>query len=442
MLMGGGALKLNSFNKANSLGSNPTQTQSNDTTLNFTQSNSSPSQSSLAKFKKVDYDTLPNAQKREGYVFHLLIDKISNAARLKLNNLINKELNKIYPCELYIHICDDLPAYANTPTYFRLFIIDFMPQSVSRCLYLDGDMLAFKDLRELWTLDLKGKAVGAINDNTLVKKTHRKRKTGLFKDFYFNAGFLLINLDEWREQNTLEKCLEFLTIHKDKVLFADQDALNFAIAKDKTLVLPLDYNLFIGAFSNITCNDEKKKFAFDYTRKEVNFALSHPAVVHFIAFKPWVRPYVIVDTNGKTLGMQWWDIALQTPLFKDEYQQEFDEKKEQWQRDEIFGKYIAFLILQNSRTLLGYLKMPFAVYRAFKENERGELDLRNLALQIPNLSPNEHNLAYALFGAAKRAWENKHKGRLIDLPHRVWRLKIRYEKYGIARAIAQENWGK
>ena len=408
--------------------------------LNFQplQSNLNSTQSSLAEFKKVDYNSLNKDEQREGFIFHILSDFVSENSRDKLDKLA-KELSQIYPCEIHIHICKNLPPYANTPTYFRLFIINFMPQSVSRCLYLDGDMLAFRDLRELWTLDLKGKAVGAINDNELIKKNHRKRKTGLFKDFYFNAGFLLMNLDEWRGQSTFEKCLEFLTIYKDKVLFADQDALNFAIPKDKTLVLPLDYNLFIGVFSNITCSDEAKKFAFDYTRKEVNFALSHPAIVHFIAFKPWLRPYLIVDTNGKALGMQWWDIALKTPCFKDEYQQEFDERKETYKRDEIFGKYVGFLILQSSQNLLGYLKMPFVVYRAFRDKERGRLDLQNLISQIPNFTPNEHNLVYALYGAAQRAWDNKHKGRLLDLPHRAWRLKLRYEKYGIARAMTQEN---
>lgn len=93
-------------------------------------------------------------------------------------------------------------------------------------------------------------------------------------------------------------------------------------------------------------------------------------------------------------------------------------------------------MMKCSQTLLGYVKMPFVVYRAFKDKECGKIDKQNLLSQIPHFSPNEHNLAYALFGAAKRAWENKHKGRLLDLPHRVWRLKIRYEKYGISRAMS------
>ena len=385
---------------------------------------------SLAAYKKRTYNVLHNDEKREGYVFHLLIDKISDISHLKLNNFINKELNKIYPCEIRIHICENLPHYANLPTFFRLFYSQFMPLNVRLCLYLDSDMLVRQDLRTLFALDLDNKIAGVVKDNVFViKKAHKK--TRLFKDFYFNAGFLLLNVDEWRKQNTLDKCLKMLTCYKEKVIFADQDALNFAISKDKALVLPCGYNLFAGIYGRAVCNDEGRKFAFDYTRAEMNLALTNPDIWHFVGVdKPWNNPYTFVDSKGKALGLFWWDIALQTPYFSDD---DFTAMQKATLPEFAFSNAVVSLMLQHSKSFFGYLTMPFFVYKAFKDKEQGNFKTEN---HHTAFTPNEQNLVCMLFGAASRAYKRRRKGRLLDLPHRVWRLKKHFERFGSAKIIS------
>lgn len=384
----------------------------------------------LMQFEKLDFNSLSQDEKQEGFVFHIISDKISVNLQNKVQALA-QELSQFYPCEILVHILDEklsnLPPVMKHPLCFRLFIAHFLPSSLKYCLYLDVDMFVFRDLRELFTLNLKNKIVGVVKDNVwVVRNAHTYEP---FREFYFNSGFLFINLNEWRKQNVFEKCLEFLNFHK--VVFPDQDALNYAITKDKALVLPFGFNCFVATYGSAVCNDERNNYAIDYTRKEVNFALLKPFIVHFVStYNPWKNPFAFVTSKGKILSSFWWDNALQTPFFKDELKEEFDilQKTAQAQKD--FENCVAFLILQCSKSFFGYFKIPFVVYKVFKDKEKGSFKVLDKALQ---LSPSDYNLAGAIFGAAHRAFSRRKKGRLLDLPHRIYRLKLRYEKYSSAK---------
>lgn len=387
----------------------------------------------LKSFKKLDFNTLKEDEQKEGFVFHLISDKITQNSQDKLHRL-SQELSRIYPCEIEIHLCEEplfegLPDLTRLVICFRLFIPHFMP-NLSRCLYLDIDMLVFRDLRELFTLNLDDKIAAVVKDNVwVVRKAHKKVKA--FREFYFNSGFVFINLDEWRKQDTLQKCFEYLTSHK--VVFPDQDALNYAIPKEKALVLPFEYNLFSNTYGSVVCKDEKKSFALDYTRKEANFALANPAIVHFVStYNPWANPLAFVDSKGKALGLYWWDIALQTPFFKDELEQDFNALKKATSTQKDFENAVAYSMLQHSKSFFGYFKMPFTLYKAF--TNKNKFLAQNPILK--ELSPNEYNLARAIFGVAYRAFTHKRKGRLLDFPYRIWRLKLRYEKYGSAKCVS------
>ena len=101
------------------------------TTQNPTTQHSLSSHTSLKSYKKLDYETLSDDEKSEGYIFHILTDKISENTRQKLKNLA-KNLSEIYPCEIKIHICDDsifdgLPKFkGNYLAWFRIFIRNYV----------------------------------------------------------------------------------------------------------------------------------------------------------------------------------------------------------------------------------------------------------------------------------------------------------------------------
>ena len=50
-------------------------------------------------------------------------------------------------------------------TFARFLIPNMFPESVSRVLYLDSDILVIDDLRALWQTDLEGAVLGAVEDH-------------------------------------------------------------------------------------------------------------------------------------------------------------------------------------------------------------------------------------------------------------------------------------
>ena len=61
---------------------------------------------------------------------------------------------------------------------------------------------------------------------------------------YFNAGVLLLNLEEQRKNNVCDKIMFFLQ-DKSPLEFQDQDAIN-AVFKDKIYELPAQWNVLKG----------------------------------------------------------------------------------------------------------------------------------------------------------------------------------------------------
>ena len=281
---------------------------------------SKPLNNGLSAYKKLDYTALSDDEKSEGYIFHILTDKITENSRKKLEKLA-QNLSEIYPCEILVHICNDtifqgLPKLnGNYLAYFRLFIPNFMPRDLKMCLYLDTDMLALQDLRGLFALDLSDKVLAAVMDKVEAIKAAYKCKViesieGLHDGgFYFNSGFLLMNLREWQRQDTQKQCFDFLRDFKP--LWHDQDALNYAISRDKVLLLPPQYNSFTEYYY-----DTYKK-GNGYTRAQNIFALIHPVILHF-CFKPWLADSALQNEGFEWHSKLFWlDIAVQTPFYRD-----------------------------------------------------------------------------------------------------------------------------
>ena len=425
-----------------------------------------PKQTHLDSFAKRNFAHLSESEKKEGYIFHILSDFVSEDSRARLEKLA-KDLSQIYPCEIQIHICSDelfsgLPKLnGNYLTYFRFFIPRFLPSECKICLYLDIDMLVLGDLRGLFTLDLQDKSVGIVKDyllsNAMKKRPALLPKTPdfapiTFSGTHFNAGFMLINLSAWQGQNITQKCFSVMAnYHLD---MHDQDTLNAVITESNRLKLPFSFNLLPRAFLQSICNDESTHFKFDYTRKEMNFALKNPVILHFTSGiqKSWQNPR-IYNTKGQNISTLWWDIALQTPEFSEILQGDFEALKQNPHK--IFESNASIYLLSFTRSFVGFLRLPFVVAKIFSAFERGILDLPNFKNldssdnltasnahdldkldSSKNLSPSEYNFAFDLFLLAQKSWKRRKKGDLLILPFRAIKLKFRHKKYGIIKIKA------
>ena len=402
--------------------------------------------SHLDSYIRQNYDLLSDDVKNEGYIFHIISDFLSDDSRKRFSKL-SKDLSAIYPCEINIHICDDaifsgLPRLnGNYLTYFRFFIPRFMPQNCTMCLYLDIDMLVVGDLRELFSLDMGEKCVGVVKDyilkNSLHKRTKLIAKRSDFKDIdftgtHFNAGFLLLNLLEWRKQNISQKCFEVMAnYHLD---MHDQDTLNAVIVEQNRLKLPFEFNLLPRAFLQSICNDESKSFKFDYTRKQMDFALKNPVIFHFTSACPksWQSPR-IYNVQGQNISSLWWEVALKTPQFADILQGEFEKLSTNSDKENC----IAIYLLKCTKNPLGFFALPFVVAKIFGKNKADFLKSQKAkyfsgkTATLQKLSPSDYNFAFELFYLCQKCWGKRKRGDLLILPLKAIKLKIRHNRYGI-----------
>jgi hypothetical protein len=106
---------------------------------------------------------------------------------------------------------------------------------VPRLIYLDCDLLVFRDLSELFDLELSpGKILAAVPDSQTLTLSDDSRTLASAMNLpaagrYFNAGVTLWNLNELRKQNFTENSLEFFENWRGRYRFHDQSAINFLL---------------------------------------------------------------------------------------------------------------------------------------------------------------------------------------------------------------------
>jgi lipopolysaccharide biosynthesis glycosyltransferase len=117
-------------------------------------------------------------------------------------------------------------------TYCRILLPHLL--DVSRLIYLDCDVLVFRDLAQLFDLELApGKVLAAARDSetlsladdslTIADASNLPREGA-----YFNCGVMLMNLDELRKEDFFERAVEFFN-RNSTYRFWDQSAINFLL---------------------------------------------------------------------------------------------------------------------------------------------------------------------------------------------------------------------
>jgi lipopolysaccharide biosynthesis glycosyltransferase len=118
-------------------------------------------------------------------------------------------------------------------TYCRTLLPHLL--DVPRLIYLDCDVLVFRDLSELFDLEFSaGKILAAVPDSETLTLGDDSRTVADAMNLpavrrYFNAGVMLLNLDELTKQNFTERSLEFFKDWRGHYQFHDQSAINFLL---------------------------------------------------------------------------------------------------------------------------------------------------------------------------------------------------------------------
>ena len=107
--------------------------------------------------------------------------------------------------------------------------------NVQRVIYVDCDVLVFRDLSELFDNELSSdKIIGAVRDSetlTLADDSASVAKAmSLPRDgVYFNSGVMLLDLAQLRRNNFTEQSIDFLAKQTGQYRFHDQSAINFLL---------------------------------------------------------------------------------------------------------------------------------------------------------------------------------------------------------------------
>jgi lipopolysaccharide biosynthesis glycosyltransferase len=160
----------------------------------------------------------------------------------------------------------------------RISIPELLPQTVTRCIYLDCDIVVQEDIAPIATIDLEGHPIAAVEN-----LGHQPAvRLGIEPGDYFNSGVLVMDLTAWRERHIGEQVLSYMLENSAQLQFPDQDGLNAVLHSDWKR-LPLLWNQQPATYSML----RKLKPG---TQRYENFhqAAAKPAVVHFLARnKPW-----------------------------------------------------------------------------------------------------------------------------------------------------------
>lgn len=176
--------------------------------------------------------------------------------------------------EQYANLIIPAESHFTAATYFRLFIPSLLPADVTRLLFLDADTIVISELATLYNQDLGNYAIAAVPE---LSATRNRPDLGVFEEgWYFNAGVMLINVQQWKDQRVMERSLDFIIKHPSIIRYADQDGLNASLYKNYKR-LPTRFNI-------INTDVPVRLMKRDYRR-----FLEDKVIIHYTLMrsKPW-----------------------------------------------------------------------------------------------------------------------------------------------------------
>ena len=203
-------------------------------------------------------------------------------------------------------------AHVSEATYYRLYISEHIPKSVSELVYLDPDVLCLqspeKELKErLKKLKDSEQIVSAhteiVNNNSNIRFDDLQMKN----KNYFNAGVMLIDYQKWIDRNVSETLINTLESIKNEIELWDQDVMN-SYFDGRYLELEKEFNYLNAYIQNLDENDLMTIYFVHFsgkykpwTVKGVNIKLGN--IYHDYFFKSTGKKYHI-DNNWKVQALR------------------------------------------------------------------------------------------------------------------------------------------
>lgn len=245
------------------------------------------------------YSVLKSADPSQPLAIHLINDRafIDGDGAARVREIVARfpfatvEFHDFTPFEeKYGEVLDEKPSRWPPITWGFLFAAEVMPEVTGNIVFLDWDTFVFKDLGELFDLDLESEKLVAA----AVSEATREERPDLVRCEWpvecgpsINVGVTVINLDAFRRERVVHTVMEWWTKYKGKTECAEQDAFNATFGTRIKRLHPR-WNHFAGWGERPIRMNPFRRFWRSNPPRLVLQAVVDPGIVHFIAGrKPW-----------------------------------------------------------------------------------------------------------------------------------------------------------
>ena len=279
---------------------------------------------------------LENCSKDYFYHFHVLTTDLDKSYEEKLKKYESEDVKiefiSLRETLTKIKVKFHLRDYYSIETYYRFFIANMYPQ-YDKVLYMDCDIVVLGDIAELYNNDITNLYLAASPEEVMAE-------VKVFGDYvekaldvpvaeYFNAGIMVMNLAEFRNDNIEKKFFEMINRFRFRVT-QDEDYLN-VLCKGKTKILDLGWNKT--AFKNDKFDDKNLK------------------LIHYkINWKPWKNRNVLYEEY-------FWNYAKKTEFYDLIRQKLEDYTDAQREKDEVAYQNLVQMAIDDMADPYNYKNM-------------------------------------------------------------------------------------
>lgn len=297
------------------------------------------------------------------------------------NMTINNISIRVYDIKKYFEKFNNIEfntrLHFSLDAYSRIFIPDLF-EKYKKILYLDVDMIALRDVAELYDTDIGDNWWGVVQDKFFVTECHSTADTPMKKDlvdyihntlhmdciaYMFNSGVMIWNIDRCKKDKVFEQCLAKLEEIKNP-MFVDQCIMN-SVANGKHIY-------WLSPYWNVAWN-VSMHWLDGLNTESYNTALHYienPYILHFSGpIKPWNEPW-------RDHAEVFWTYARKTPVYEKLLSKIYLSSQENNSIKEKYEKKIKKYKLLNAFTL-GAIKF----FRKKKQFYKKELEKYYISLQ-------------------------------------------------------------
>ncbi len=182
-----------------------------------------------------------------------------------------------------------------TSTATLKFDLPYIFNNLDKILYLDGDVLVQKDLKELYNINIENEYAAVVKDliPMLLYNPSIFKMLNINHENYFNSGVMLLNLKKMRSDMISEK----LHTYRENGInyFMDQDALNVVLGKNVKYI-SLYNNYMTTLWNKVKADVIIKEYNLDRLT-DINSYCENAVIIHLTGpEKPDVnKPWKIKD---------------------------------------------------------------------------------------------------------------------------------------------------